>query len=155
MKRYILALAAALLAATSCDKAYEGSYPVSDPVENNVSFMMLRNFSSETTVWFIPDKACATSLPTVLSEWQLISVWEVKPNSKVSVTFDSNDGYVTPIETYGVDDKMAFYVFKKSVWDSNDWATLVKNKMWCGCCFLSASEVLEMNRMVTYPIPQI
>lgn len=148
----ITVLAAALLI-SGCNKYYDGIEDSENKyVEHNSRFLILRNYSSDDTVWFIPDKDCATTLPAVLDEWHKISVFEVEAHSSYDLTFDSTDNYVTPVETYGVNDKMVFYVFKKSVWEANDWATLVSGKMWSGKCELSVDDARALNGFVTYPM---
>ncbi|MBP9986961.1 MAG: hypothetical protein KBT44_03435 [Bacteroidales bacterium] len=154
MKRhigYIFLIALAVAGLSSCDRYYDGYY---DDLyyETNTVFLTLRNYSSEATVWFIPDVKCDGELPSELSEWQKIAVYAVEPKSAVQLTFDSSDDYVTPVETYGVNDRMAIYVFKKEVWDSHDWPELVTGKMWCGRCSLSVEEARELHSIVTYPM---
>ena len=154
MKKTIFA--ALLLCLVACNK---GSYDsigedCVPPYEQNQGFLLLRNYSSEDTVWYIPDREHSENLPAdALSEWQKISVFVVPAQSSVELTYDSNDNYLTPVETYGVEDNMVFYVFKKTVWDSNDWKALVSNKLWSGKCSLSVQQALAQSRTVTYPMP--
>lgn len=120
--------------------------------EYSTRFLVLRNYSSDDTVWFIPDKDSAASLPSELSEWQKIAIYSIPAHGKLDLTFDSTDNYVTPVETYGVNDKIVIYVFKKSVWDSNVWSALVSGKLWSGKCELSVEDARELNGFVTYPM---
>lgn len=151
---FILVAVAALLLLPGCNKDYMKDYDEREPFkENKRTFLILRNYSSDDTVWFIPDKAFSVALPAApLDEWHKISVFEVKAHSSYELTFDSTDNYVTPVETYGPDDRMLFYVFKKDVWDSNEFPDLVSGQMWSGKCSLSVEEARELNGFVTYPM---
>lgn len=150
--KIILAVLPAVVALVcGCDRYYDSEYD-ERYYETSKDFMTLRNFSSDTTVWFIPERDNAATLPSELSEWQSISVYEIGPHSAMILTFDSNDSYVTPVETYGVEDRMVIYVFKKKVWESNDWSALVSGKMWCGCVSYSVDEIVALNKIVTYPM---
>ena len=150
MKKTIFALILATLAATACSKYYDDyswwNYDYSD-----ASFATLCNYSSEATVWFIPEKKYADNLPEELTEWHKISVYEIAPRESLTLTFDSDDDYVTPIETYGTGDSMVFYVFHKSDWDTHSWKELREGRMWTGWCSLSVSQMLEKNSKLTYP----
>lgn len=154
MKRhigYLLLTVLAIAILDSCDRYYNGYYD--DPFyETNTMFLTLRNYSSDATVWFIPDASCSGELPSELSEWQTIAIYELEPKSAVQLTFDSGDDYVTPVETYGVNDSMSIYVFKKDVWESHGWPELVSGKMWCGRCSLSVEEARKLHGIVTYPM---
>lgn len=154
MRKYIssiLCTVLALAAAVSCDRYYDGYYD--DPYyDTNTYFLTLRNYSSEATVWFIPDAECAGELPQELSEWQKISVYEVQPQSAVQLSFDSEDNYVTPVETYGIGDRMTIYVFKKNVWDNTEWSEIVAGSKWCGKCSLSVEDARKLKGIVTYPM---
>lgn len=152
MRKIIIALSAIALLC-SCNKDYydEGYYD-DKYYKSSKEVLILRNFSSDTTVWFVPEKDHATSLPAELSEWQKISICEVQPHSSYSLTFDSNDSYVTPVETYGPSDSLQIYVFKKSVWDSHSWEELVSGKMWSGYCSLSVKDAIDLDGIVTYPM---
>lgn len=151
MKRYIALIALAAALACSCDKYYEGYY---DPeyYKSSKEFLTLRNYSSDATVWFIPAKENSETLPEELSEWQKISIYEINGQSACTLTFDSDDSYVTPVETYGPDDRMVIYVFKKDVWDKHGWAELVTGKMWSGKTSLSVEEAVKLKKIVTYPM---
>ncbi|MGN1226917.1 MAG: hypothetical protein ACI4TL_06755 [Candidatus Cryptobacteroides sp.] len=123
------------------------------PYEHNQGFMLLRNYSSDDTVWFIPDKDHAENLPTEsLTEWQKISVFTVPAHSSYELYYDSQDNYITPVETYGVEDRMVFYVFKKEIWDSKSWQELVEGQLWSGNCSLSVEEARAQNCTLTYPM---
>ena len=154
MKKTIFA--ALLLCLVACNK---GSYDsigedCVPPYEPNQCVQLRRNNSTEQTARYIPDREHSENLPAdALSEWQKISVFVVPAHSSVELTYDSNDNYLTPVETYGVEDNMVFYVFKKTVWDSNDWKALVSNKLWSGKCSLSVQQALAQSRTVTYPMP--
>jgi len=137
--------------AVSCNKSYDGYYD-KEYYETSTEFLTLRNFSSDSTVWFIPERDCADNLPESLSEWQKISIFELAPHSSYVLSFDSNDSYVTPVETYEVNDRIAIYVFKRSVWQSHSWAELVSGKMWSGYCRYSVDEMIELRQIVTYPM---
>lgn len=155
MKKIFVILAAAIFTLSSCNKdGYvsigEGERP---PYEDNYGFLLLRNYSSEDTVWFIPDKEHADALPeNELSEWQKISIFHIEAHSSMELTYDSSDNYTTPLETYGVEDRMTFYVFKKSVWGSHSWSELVSGQLWTCKYSLSVEEALAQNRTVTYPM---
>ena len=153
MKRiYSIILAvAALLVLSACDRYYDGYYD-DEYYESSTNFLTLRNFSSDTTVWFIPEKAYAESLPAELSEWQRISIFELWPHSSEILSFDSGDNYETPLETYGVADRFTIYIFKKSVWESYTWQDIVNGKMWCGKCSLTVDDAVAQKRVVSYPI---
>ena len=154
MKRYIFAIMLAALTVTgisSCDRYYDGYYD-DRYYETNTQFLTLRNYSSEATVWFIPEAACNGELPAEISEWQAISVYTVPPQSAVQLSFDSEDNYVTPVETYGVDDRMTIYVFKEYVWNNCGWDDIVSGSMWCGKCSLSVADARKLNGIVTYPM---
>ena len=140
-----------LAAVCGCDKYYDGYY---DDLyyETSKDVLTFRNFSNDTTVWFIPDSEHSGNLPEELSEWQKISIWELNPHSACTISFDSNDSYETPVETYGVNDRMVIYVFKKSVWESHSWNELVNGRMWSGKVAYSVDDVLKLNRIVTYPM---
>lgn len=156
MKKYIVLLAAALLTLSSCHKGGYDSMGDSEipPYETNQGFLLLRNYSSDDTVWFIPDKEHADNLPAdALSEWQKISVFTIAAHNSYELTYDSNDNYLTPLETYGVDDKMTFYVFKKKVWDAHTWSELVSKQLWESKCSLSVEDAIKQNRTLTYPMP--
>jgi len=144
-------LAFVAMAAVSCDKYYDGYY---DPAyyETSTNFMTLRNYSSEATVWFIPARENSETLPSELSEWQKISIYELGAKSSMTLSFDSDDSYVTPVETYSPTDKMVIYVFPKTVWDSHTWAELVAGKMWTGKCSYSVDEMVALKKIVTYPM---
>lgn len=153
MRRFffnIMVTALVFMVLSSCDRYYDGYY---DDIHHSTStgFLNLKNYSSEATVWFIPDAETAGNLPSELSEWQKIDVYEVAPQSSVCLTFDSEDNYVTPVETYGIGDRMEIYVFKKDVWDNYGWAEIVAGRMWCGRFSLSVEEARELNGTVTYP----
>ncbi|MBQ0077138.1 MAG: hypothetical protein KBS55_00685 [Bacteroidales bacterium] len=154
MKRYIklfVCAAAAVLAFASCSRDYEGYYD-NAYYEKTKNFLTLRNYSSDATVWYIPDVDHADVLPTELTEWQKIAIYSVDAHSSGSLTFDSSDNYETPVETYGVDDELVIYVFKKDVWNSHSWSELVAGQMWCGKCTLSVEDALKSNGIVTYPM---
>lgn len=153
MKKNILISLSVIVAAflaSSCDRYYDGYY---DPAyyETSNEFITLRNYSSEATVWFIPEKENSEILPSELSEWQKISVYEIDAHSAVTLTFDSDDGCVTPVETYAPTDRMVIYVFLKKVWDSHEWAELVSGEMWTGKYSYSVDEMLQLKKIVTYP----
>lgn len=153
MKKSIIItmLAAAVLCA--CDKNYyrEGYYD-DKYYQSSKEVLTLRNFSSDETVWFVPEQRYAESLPMELSEWDKISVCQVGPHSSYTLDFDSKDNYVTPIETYGPGDRMSIYVFKKSVWEKYSWQEIVEGRMWCGHCTLSVDEAVKLDGIVTYPM---
>lgn len=151
MKRNIAIIALVAALACSCDKYYDGYY---DPeyYKTSKEFLTLRNFSNDATVWFIPAKENSEVLPDELSEWQKISIYEINGQSALTLTFDSDDNYVTPVETYGINDKIVIYVFKKEVWDACSWEDLVKGKKWSGKCTLSVEEALASRQVVTYPM---
>lgn len=147
---YISVLAAAVLA-VSCNKYNDGYY---DPAYYKTSreFLTLRNFSSEATVWFIPAKENSVTLPAELTEWQKISVYEIDAKSSYTLTFDSDDSYVTPVETYSTTDKMVIYVFPKKVWDAHTWSELVAGQMWTGKGSYTVDEMVALKKIVTYPM---
>ncbi|MBP9987563.1 MAG: hypothetical protein KBT44_06555 [Bacteroidales bacterium] len=151
MKKHIAIIALIAALACSCDKYYDGYY---DPeyYATSKDFLTLRNYSSDVTVWFIPAKENSETLPDELSEWQKISIYEINGQSARTLTFDSEDNYVTPVETYGIDDEMVIYVFKKEIWDAYEWKDLVKGKKWSGKCSLSVKDALESKSVITYPI---
>ena len=156
MKKILTLFAAAVLALSSCNKGDFDSIIGDEipPYETNHGFMLLRNYSSDDTVWYIPDKEHADNLPTdKLTEWQQISIYTVEAHQSYELTYDSNDNYITPLETYGVDDEMTFYIFKKYVWDTHSWSELVAGKLWECKCTLSVEEALAQNRTLTYPMP--
>lgn len=152
MKRNLLLIILSAVAFVSCNKDYSDGYYDPPYYEAAKSFITLRNFSSDNTVWFIPDKSCNGMLPAVLTEWQKIAIYEVAAHSSYSMTFDSNDNYVTPIESFGVNDRMTIYVFKKDVWDSHSWSELVNNQLWSSKGEYSAEDFITLNKVVTYPI---
>lgn len=147
---FVSVIAAAFLA-SSCDRYYDKYY---DPsyYETSNDFMTLRNYSSEATVWFIPAKENSGTLPSELSEWQKISIYEIDAHSAMTLKFDSLDSYVTPVETYAPTDRMVIYVFPKKVWDSHTWAELVSGEMWTGKGSYSVDEMVQLNKIVTYPM---
>ena len=147
-----LLLLPVLLLATGCDKYNVGNTSY-DYIQTSSSFATLNNYSSRATVWYIPEKQYADSFPETLSEWQKIDVYEIEARSSHTLTFDSDDNYVTPIETYGASDSMVFYVFFKSDWDSFSWKELCEGKMWAGKCTLTAEQLVKASRTVTYPFP--
>lgn len=151
---YLIMAAAVALMAAACSKdySYDSGYYDDRYYETSKEVLTLRNFSSDTTVWFIPELECAENLPSELSEWQKIAVTQLLPHSSGTLTFDSNDSYVTPIETYGPDDNLSIYVFKKNVWDNYLWSDIVKDRMWCGHCTLSVEEAIALRGIVTYPM---
>lgn len=154
MKAYIynlLVFALVIVTLGSC-KGYDKGYYDEKYYETNVNFLTLRNYSSDATVWFVPDVEYAENLPSELSEWQRIAIYDVDAHSSGYITFDSNDNYVTPVETYGVGDKMVIYVFKKDVWEKYEWPEIVAGKMWCGKCSLSVEDARELNGIITYPM---
>ena len=142
--------AAALAALCSCNKYYDGYFD--GYYETTGDFLILKNYSDEPTVWLIPEKSCAEVLPEELSEWQRTSLYEVAARSSETLSFDSDDHYTTPPETYAMDDNMVIYVFKKSVWDSNTWKEIVRGKMWAQKYSLSVSDALSLDRAVSYPV---
>ena len=155
MRRILYAAAACLLVAAlsacSADKYTEGYYD-SKYYESSTSYLTLRNFSSDTTFWFIPEKEYALSLPEELSEWQKISIYEVAPHSSYILTFDSSDSYVTPEETYGPEDSMAIYVFSADAWKHNSWQELVRGSLWTCSGLYSVEDILSLDGIVTYPM---
>lgn len=156
MKKILTLFAAAVFALSSCDK--EGFDSIGEetipPYETNKGFMLLRNYSSDDTVWYIPDKEHADNLPIdKLSEWQKISIFNIEAHQSYELTYDSNDNYLTPLETYGVNDKMVFYVFKKQVWEAHSWSELVTGRLWECRCELSVEDAIKQNRTLTYPMP--
>lgn len=147
----IILVAVVLSALCACDRYYDGYYDdICVPAPD--AFLTFRNLSSDSTVWFVPEKACAEALPEELSEWQKISIFELEPHSEQVLFLDSNDDYETPVETYGMDDRFTIYIFKKSVWNSYSWQDLVSGKMWSGKCSLTVDEALAMKATVTYPL---
>lgn len=150
MKRYIALIAMIAGLTCSCDKYYDRYDP--KYYESSTDFLTLRNYSSDATVWFIPAKENSKVLPDELSEWQKISIFEVSGKSAVTLSFDSKDNYVTPVETYGIKDTMAIYVFKKDVWNKNEWKELVRGQKWCGKCVLSVEDALKLQKVITYPM---
>lgn len=148
---FILLISAAITVLGSCDRYLDGYYD-DRYYETNTDFLTLRNYSSDSTVWFIPEAGCKGDLPSELSEWQLISVYRVPPKSAVQLSFDSNDNYETPVETYGINDMMTIYVFKEKVWDKYGWGDIVAGQMWCGKCRLSVEEAVALHGIVTYPM---
>ena len=149
MKKIIITLMAAM-SLLSCAKYYDTSWV--SYWDSADFFVTLKNYSSDDLIFFIPEKQYAENLPLQLSDWQKISVYEVKANSSISIEFDSDDNYETPIETYGVDDKMFFYIFKQSVWDSNSWEDLVNGKKWVACNSYSVEKIIALKRTISYPI---
>ena len=155
-KIFILFAAVLVFALNSCNKQAfdsigEGGVP---PYEQNQGFLLLRNYSSDDTVWFIPDKEHAANLPAdALSEWQKIAIYTIAAHQSFELTYDSDDNYITPLETYGVNDKMVFYVFKKKVWETHPWSELVSGKLWVCKCELSVEDAIKQNRTLTYPMP--
>ena len=151
MKRNILAFVLVSVLAVSCDWYYDG-FDEYRYYDNTTQFLTLRNYSSEATVWFIPSKENSENLPSELSEWQKISIYDVDSRSSMSLDFDSDDNYVTPVETYSPTDRMVIYVFLKSVWDSHTWAELVNGQLWSAKVSYSVEEIVAQNKTVTYPI---
>lgn len=151
----IIALIAAGFLFGACSSAFDydrGNYDDSY-YETNSEVLTIRNFSSDATVWFIPDRDHAEVLPDELSEWQKISVFEVEPHSSYPILFDSNDFYVTPIETYGPEDTLIVYVFKKDVWNGYSWKELVEGRLWSCKAGYSVQDAVSSSGIITYPMP--
>lgn len=152
MKRSLLVMIAVVLGLGACSHDYEAGYYDDTYYETNDVVLTARNFSSDATVWFIPDRDHADSLPDELSEWLKISVYRIDAHSSYSIMFDSNDGYLTPIETYGKDDTLAVYVFKKEIWDSHSWNELASGELWSCKARYSVADALSTGGIITYPM---
>ena len=139
-----------LVLSAGCSKYYVGYYEETE-VPTEGTFATLRNHSSEDTVWYIPDKDHAGSFPEALSDWQKIALYEIPARSSCSLCFDSEDDYITPVETYGISDAMVFYVFRKSDWDSHSWKELYEGRMWAGIRTLTVSQMLDAGKVVNFP----
>lgn len=150
--KLLVIMAAALLSLGSCSPAYDEGYYDEEYYKTNDVALTARNFSSDATVWFIPDKEHADSLPSVLSEWQKISVFHIDAHSSYTIMFDSNDDYLTPIDTYGKEDTLAVYVFKQDIWDSCSWNELVSGEMWSCKAKYSVADALATKGIITYPM---
>ena len=154
MKNSILSLAVTALLScvlySGCWK-YDCGYYEETYIPTEDVFATLKNYSSEDTVWYIPDKEHSEELPQTLSDWQKISVYEIPARSSENLYFDSTDNYTTPLETYGTADAMVFYVFRKSDWDSHSWEELLNGQMWAGRCSLTVTQMLDSDQTVSYP----
>lgn len=136
----------------SCSAGYDSGYYDDDYYETNDVVLTARNFSSDATVWYIPDKTHADPLSDEMSEWQKISLFEIDTHSSYCIRFDSNDNYVTPIETYGIGDTLTLYIFKKDVWDSHSWQELVNDRLWSCKARYSVADAISAKGIITYPI---
>lgn len=151
MKR-IFAVLTALVLICSCSADYDSGYYDDNYYETNDVVLTARNFSSDATVWYIPDKPHADPLSDEMSEWQKISLFEIDAHSSYSIRFDSKDNYVTPIETYGMGDTLTLYIFKKDVWDSHSWQELVHDGLWSCKARYSVADAISAKGIITYPI---
>ena len=151
MNKSIIPFIVIASALVSCSKYVDGYIDYNYGSSTEGSFVTLNNYSSDATVWYIPDLEHASALPETLTEWQKTSVYEVDAHSSFTVWFDSTDGYVTPEETYGVSDTMPFYVFKKSDWDAFTWQELVQDQMWAGVRNFTVQQMIDADSNVIFP----
>lgn len=149
---YFILTAFMLAAVAACDRYSDGYGYDPSYYRTSSEYMTLRNFSSDTTVWFVPEKQYADALPDSLTEWQRISVYRIAPHSSFILTYDSSDSYVTPEETYGPEDSFTIYVFKSRDWNMYPWKTLVSGQKWVGKVSMTVEEAAGLNNIVTYPM---
>ena len=136
-----------------CDPYGYDSYTDPYSYDTSSDVLSLRNFSSDTTVWYIPDRESALgTLPAELSEWQKIAIFEILPHSTYYLSFDSGDNYVTPLETYQTTDALSIYVFKKADWRTHTWEELIQNELWCYFGTYTVEQAVAANCTITYPI---
>lgn len=146
----IVVLALSLTVLSSCFQYNNGYFDI--PLyEGNTDYLTLKNYSSESTIWLIPDAEHAGQLPSELSDWLKTDLYEIEPRMSRQLSFDSTDGYVTPAETYGIGDKMVIYVFKKEIWDNHGWEEIVEGSLWCNKYTLSVDDALNHNKTIIYP----
>lgn len=152
MRKCIFAIAALLFAATACDSSYVPGY---DDGYRQYYLMTVRNTSDADINLFIPehgDVDCSEvtgALPDSLTTALKNSMFRVDAKSSIRIYVD-NSGIISPIETYHPEDKVTFYFFDRQVLADSTWKTIVEQELWLKKVSLSAGELIDANKVLTY-----
>ena len=151
MKKSLILFASvlAVLGIASCSKAYEH---YEDPVPTRYLFTV-HNSTDASIYFFVPDRAqegATGELPATLTERLRENFYLVPSLSRgrLEINLDHDP---CPIESYKADDEVTFYFFDQETFDTNEWETILAEKMWIGTCKLSAQQVIDMDCFIEYP----
>jgi len=149
-KSLIIAFAVLVAGVTACE--IDGYEPTR--VDNYV-FSIVNN-TADTLVWFVPehgDVACdevTGDLPVELTPELKNYFFYVGPLRQTAFSV-TNQPPFCPLEEYHPNDTVTFYFFSPKTLRENEWSEIVEQKLWLAKYSYTAQQVIDMNKLITYP----
>lgn len=153
MKKTIIVAIAALAALfTACEPVRSDGYEYYDQY---YVFSIVNN-TPDTLVWFVPPhgsvpcEAVTGELPEEMTETLEQYFFVANPLRQTAFSCN-NRPPLSPIEEYHPEDLVTFYFFSPKVLRETPWSEIVENKLWLARYTYSARQVIDMNKLISYP----
>lgn len=153
MKKYVVAAIAALALICGCDRS-ASVYPETQR-QWYYELMTVTNRTDAPVVLFVAEKSSvpasgeAGGLPATLSQREKDSALTIPAKSTTEIYIEEN-GSKDILEEYGVEDRVFFYIFDKTVFEGTEWSKIVEESLWLAKYSFTPNELISCGKKITY-----